>query len=81
YLAAIYGSGFHVSISAFKNSSARRFVIFSSLTFMITIAFSLIYSYGFFRGRASFKFLVNDLDSRTCQRFRRHYSSADRLAS
>ncbi|MGF7528944.1 YndJ family protein [Bacillus paralicheniformis] len=54
YLAAIYGSGFLVSIAAFKNSAARRFVIFSSFTLMITIAFSLIYSYGVYRGRPTF---------------------------
>ncbi|MDR4157051.1 YndJ family protein, partial [Bacillus cereus] len=54
YLSALYGSGFLASITAFKNSAARRFVIFSSFTLMITIAFSLIYSYGVFRGRTTF---------------------------
>ncbi|MEC1261915.1 YndJ family protein [Bacillus swezeyi] len=54
YLAAIYCGGFLLWRTSFKNKIARRFVIFSSLMLMLTIACSLIYSYGVFRGRPTF---------------------------
>ncbi|KAB2443700.1 YndJ family protein [Bacillus luti] len=46
YLCAIYGYGIYVWRTKFNAISAKIFLIISSSTLMVTIMFSLIYSYG-----------------------------------
>lgn len=46
YLCAIYGYGFYVWKAKFNAISAKILLIISSSTLMVTIMFSLIYSYG-----------------------------------
>ncbi|WP_434166585.1 YndJ family protein [Bacillus thuringiensis] len=46
YLCAIYGYGFYVWRAKFNTISAKILLIISSSTLMVTIMFSLIYSYG-----------------------------------
>ncbi|MGQ0418295.1 YndJ family transporter, partial [Bacillus sp. HC-TM] len=46
YLCAIYGYGFYVWRAKFNAISAKILLIVSSSTLMVTIMFSLIYSYG-----------------------------------
>ncbi|MCU5573038.1 YndJ family protein, partial [Bacillus cereus] len=46
YLCAIYGYGFYVWRAKFNAISAKILLIVSSITLMVTIMFSLIYSYG-----------------------------------